>query len=249
MKYAIATLIGVVILRVAGASIFQNEVDFVVTNDILRCVHDEDVEFAEAELKRQGASNEMIARAYYSAVQRTKNAQRFSDEAAMFQSAAYGFSKIADIHQLTNLLWIAETSTNDCNAVTAVTAFYSRHPSSLEFVRWGVGALRGTNSTSRVKSTVWALFSKTMQSPELRSDVRSAIMEQARNAMSGNLVDMFYADHILSENDRHYRDGKLRRQMMQRAIKERDMNGVDQTIRKYFLSIVGDVAIGDGCSK
>lgn len=219
------------------AKITQAEVDLAVTNEILRCIHDDDAEMAENVIRSKGATDSMLAQAYSRVMHKNKNAPVASEAAAYFQSATYGFSKTANENQLTNLLNVAETSTIGTHAVSAILAFHARKPASRFFVTWGTNMLHAASTSPKVKTAIWECFTKEMQMQAQPSDARRCIMDCARDSLDDDPSSAFYADRILEQNDPRYKQSESRRRMAAKMGAKTAAEGLNDVLRGYFQSI------------
>lgn len=222
----------------ATPCISQEEVNSIVDNEVLQCVHDEDAEGFERKLIERGASNEMIAHAYCRAMERAKNILPGNVGSEQFQSAAYGFARFADASQLTNLLQIAEATSNNCNAVNAIFLFHSRVAEAMIFVSWGKQMLYDDNVSEQVKTAIWECFTKELKSEAVSENVRTNILCIANKSLSGNANSVFYADRILADYDHVYRQGVLRKEVAREMISTMGKNGANESVTRHFQSIL-----------
>lgn len=226
--------------RQRAQSISQEEVDSFVDNGILMCIHDDDALEFENSIKERGATNEMLAQAYLAVAHKTKNAVRGSTEAGKFSAAVGGFVNCADNSQLTNLLQIAESTTNELSATDALLTFCNKVPCSRDFVTWGDMMLQSTDVTLYVKSSIWEKLDTAYKANDATMEIKTNILSIARKSLTSDPSSVFYADRILAENDPLYRDGGQRKQIANEIISRKDTIGMNPTIKAYFQSVSGD---------
>lgn len=217
----------------AHGEISQQEVDHIVDSEILMCEHDEDAENIEADLKGRGATEDMLAQGYSSAIRKTLNAPSGSLESEKFHSAVFGFAKVAKSSVLTNLLQVATSSTNDLNASEAILAYQGRDPSSRALMQWCMKEASRTNCQKRVHAAIWECLGKGMRMTELPKDVKEDILSVARMGVLGNPMTAFEADHILVEHDPLYVTSLLRKRAISR-IGSLGKGETSKVVKQYF---------------
>lgn len=219
----------------AFGTVSQEEVLRIVDAQILQCEHDEDATLMEADLRRRGATDDMLAHGYSTVMFKTKDAPKNSVDSAKFQSAVCGFSRIAGIGQLTNLLQIASSTTVDVNSSLAIRCMHLRAPFSRPLLHWCITESCKTNSPE-VTSAIWTCLDKTLKVANLPEDIRHDILKCARKGIGGSPLSAFAADRILAEHEPTYRNSALRRQVASRIVA---LKGVPMTdvVRRHFESL------------
>lgn len=232
-KLAMAMAAGALVASDSAAELSQSEVDRLVDAEVLACVHQEDFEAEEASLRRRGATDAMLSHGYYEAMKRTKDATARSPDAERFQSAMAGFLSVAGEGQLTNLLHIASTATNQHSVADAIYAYHRRDPLSRPLLDWCIGKVGDKGIHALVRSTIWNCFRKTLKESRAPLALKAQILKAARNGLSADPATVFAADRILEENDPAYVRSALRRRALQRMF-ETDAVSDNDALRRYF---------------
>ena len=232
-RHAIAMVAGALAASASVAGISQAEVDRLVDVKVLACVHQEDFDAEEDSLRRQGATDEMLAHGYCEALKRTKDAPMRSPDAEKFQAAMAGFVSVARECQLTNLLHIASTATNQHSVSDAIASYHRREPMSRPLMDWCLSRVGDTNVHEMVRSTIWNCFRKTLKTGRAPLAVKVRILGAARSGLSADPFTVFAADRILEENDPTYGRSALRRRTLQRMSETKDVFGND-AMRQYL---------------
>ena len=220
-------------LSASSAPLSQEEVDRLVEADILVCLHEEDFEDAQAALRERGATDAMLAHGYCAALDKTKDAPVGSSDAERFQGALHGFAAVASECQLTNLLRIATTATNQHSVADAVLAYHRRDPLSRELMDWCVAAACADDGREWVKATAWNCIRKTIQNDKTPPALKVRLLEAARRGLLSDVKSVFAADRILEENDSAYARSALRKRALRRISEMVDFPETG-AVRRYF---------------
>lgn len=231
--FAIFLSAGLLAPLVPVAPLSQEEVDRLVDSDVLACLHQEDFDDAQAALRVRGATDAMLAHGYYVALDKTKDAPVGSPAAERFQGALHGFAAVASACQLTNLLLVATSATNQHSVADAVLACHRRDPLSRELLDWCMDRACADNGQELVKATVWNCIRNTLKDDRVLPAMRVRLLETARKGLLSDIRSVFAADRILEENDSAYAQSALRKMALRRVA---DMEGLssDGAMRSYF---------------
>lgn len=226
--------------RADAVVLSQEEVDHIVDTDLLMYEHDKDFQAAEKSLTARGVTKPMLAHGYYSAMVKTMNAATGSLGAGKFQSAAYGFRCTATDIQVTNLLYIAEVSTNALSAAGAIEVYHARAPFSLDLINWCTNRISKGNCSDCLKSTIWSCFGQTMSMKDVPVDVKNAVLGCSRLSLYTDPQSVFVADKLLSQCDPGYKTSQLRRRALARI---RAMGAAEMTdsARQYFGALLREL--------
>lgn len=220
-------------LVASAAELSQAEVDRLVDEEVMSCVHQEDFEAEEAALRRLGATDAMLAHGYCEVMKRTKDAPVRSLGSERFQAAMAGFLSVAVEGQLTNLLHIASTATNQHSVADAIYACHRREPLSRPLLDWCISLVGDKETHELVRSTVWNCLRKTLKGGNAPLALKARILKAARDGLSADPSTVFAADRILEENDPAYGRSALRRRALQR-VSETDAVTNNNAMRQYF---------------
>lgn len=215
---AVAMAAGTAAASDSAAVLSQAEVDRLVDAKALACVHQEDFEAEESSLRRRGATYAMLAHGYCEVMKRTKDAPLRTPYAERFQASMAGFMSVAVDGQLTNLLSIASTATNQHSVADAIAAYHRRDPLSLPLLDWCIGRVGDAGVHELVKSTIWNCLRRTLKDRHAQLTLKARILEAARKGLSADPSTVFAADRILEENDPAYGRSTLRRRALQRMF-------------------------------
>ena len=200
----------------------QDDVDRIVDTEILMYEHDEDFQAAEKSLVDKGVTRAMLAHGYYSAMVKTMNAERGSLEAEKFHSAVFGYVESADETQLTNLLTIASSTTNERSVSKAIYSFHARSPLSRPLIQWCVKKLESEDCQKSVRYDIMACMEKSMKQPNVPLELKAKVLSCARKVVLTDPLSAFVADRILSSHEEGYATSDLRKRAAHRISTLKD---------------------------
>lgn len=193
------------------AQIAQNEIDRVVDGEVLLSLHPDDAQASIDYLKEHGVSNRDIADAIARILRENYNAPRDEEGSVKSNSAIHWLEVLGDQNQITNLLFVAQVSTN-VHASSAIRAYYRRTDNKREFVDAAENLL-SRRGMDQLKSTVWGLLEK-----EADGTQKERVIAIANGKLRDGFIDFYYADIILSRWQDGYADGLLRKKMLKDAL-------------------------------
>lgn len=235
--FSAAVLIPFMTLANVGV-ISQEDVDRIVDAEILMYEHDEDFQAAEKSLVDKGVTRAMLAHGYYSAMVRTMNAERGSLEAEKFHSAVFGYVQSADETQLTNLLTIASSTTNERSVSKAICSFHARSPLSRPLIQWCVKKLVSEDCQKSVRYDIMACMEKSMKQPNVPLELKAKVLSCARKVVLTEPLSAFVADRILSSHEEGYTTSDLRKRAAHRISTLKD-DVMPDVVRRHFEVLSG----------
>lgn len=191
--------------------ISQAEIDRVVNEEVLLSLHPDDAQDSINYLKEHGASNRDIADAIARVLRENHNAPRDEEGSIKSNSAIHWLEVLGDQNQITNLLFVAQVSTN-VHASLAIRAYYRRTDNKRGFVDAAENLLL-RRDMDQLKSTVWCLLEKEAEGPQ-----KERVLAIANGKLRGDFIDFYHADIILSRWQDGYVDGMLRKKILKDTL-------------------------------
>ena len=199
--------------------ITQSEIERVVDEEVLLSLHPDDARASIDYLREQGAGNRDIADAIVRILRENYNAPKDEEGSVKANSAIHWLEVLGDQNQMSNLLFVAQVSTN-VHASSAIRAFYRRTANKREFVDAAENLLSRPRM-DQLKSTVWDLLEKEAEGPQ-----RARVVAIANSRLRSGFIDFYNADIILSRWQNGYADGILRKKLLKEALGDQALKSV-----------------------
>lgn len=198
----------------------QAEVDAMVDREMFKFIHHHDWAGAIQHWKSKGVTDEMFAEAYAKIAIRTMNApQGSSDHYKCLLSLGDGLRVHATEGQLTNIVYVAEHSTNSMVRWTAVNTFHLRKAKTPEYLDFAEHLLADKNLNRKVCSVLFVGLELDYDAmPVEATKSRERIARISREHILNNGKAMDAADLILMKHDSNYAKTPLHRQVIKMML-------------------------------
>ena len=196
------------------AGIRQEEVYLIVVDEVLSSMHPHDAQASIDYLKSKGISDYVIAEALSRSLRRDMNSRREEAGSERANAAIHWLEVLGDQNQISNLLYVAQVSTN-AHAATAVRAYYRKLGDKGRFIDCA-GLLLGRSGMEQLKASVWDCLEAEAKEPGRREQVLAVANGQLRNGF----INLFYADRILSKWQIGYAKSTMRKKLLISAAED-----------------------------
>ena len=195
-------------------AIDQKKVDRVVDEEIALYYHHEDAASAIEALKKEGATQEMLVSSFAKILRRDLNSGLDEPANVRMNSAIYWFGEMASQDQLTNLVFVAETATNN-HARTALFAYHRHCRDKARFVEICRSCLR----QKKMEPLHWGIWNCLEQ--ELNGPHRESVLKVAMENVSESDLRVLYADRLLVRTRPEYKKSFLRKAALKRILENK----------------------------
>ena len=221
-RYVIFILICSVscILHADKKKLSKSELDRIIEERILLYTHPDDAQGAIEALKKKGVTDYEIVESMAKCLRRDMNCPKEEVGCARADSAMWWIAELGDQNQMSNLLYVAQTATNQLSAGSAILAYHGGVKDKERFLK---DALPLLERSYRLKSAIWWCLME-----EAKGPMRERIVSIATEKVDKGDVNVYYADLVLAKWKPGYADSAKRREVI-RSLLDDPVHGKEIT--------------------
>ena len=192
-RYVIFILICSVscILHADKKKLSKSELDRIIDERVLLYMHRDVARGAIEALRKEGVADYEIVESMAKCLRRDMNCPKEKVGCARADSAMWWIAELGDQNQMSNLLYVAQTATNQLSAGSAILAYHGGVKDKERFLNDAIPLLE---RSYRLKSAIWWCLME-----EAKGPMRERIVAIASEKANEGYDNLYYADLILEK--------------------------------------------------
>ena len=211
----------------ADTSLLKLELDRVIDEKVLLWEHHDDAQASIDALKTKGHTNYTIVESMSRCLRRDLNFTNEDIGGYKANMAIYWIGELGDQNQISNLLYVAQVSTNNVLAAAAIQSYHRRINDKGRFLDEALPLLE---RSSKLKTAIWWCLEEDASGP-----MRERIVSAASEKLKAGFENLYYADRILSKWKIGYADSPERKRLIAAAAEDPVVEKEFPRVRKCLL--------------
>ena len=178
-------------------------------------------------LRKEGVTDYEIVESMAKCLRRDMNCPKEKAGCVRANAAMWWIAELGNQNQMSNLLYVAQTATNQLSAGSAILAYYRGVKDKERFLK---DALPLLERSHRVKRSIWWCLME-----EAKGTMRERIVAIASEKANEGYDNLYYADLILEKWKPGYADSQERRKLIIKAVEDPNVKKIAPRGSKHLM--------------